>query len=299
MKKLLLASAVATLSVAAHAAPTVYGQAFVTADYQEGSDRVTLSDNGSRIGFRGAESVSANTDLVYQLEYAVDTADNAIRFTSRDTFLGMANKEYGQVRFGRLTSIDDRVNHANVLVANGADGILANYDAERHDNVIDYTSPSYNNLTFMGMYKLAESSAEKEAFGVATNYAPQGQVYRGGASYVQQGTTEKHIRVSGAYDVSQNITVGALYQNSQYAKDGDRENTFAVSGTLKTETPWTLYGQFDSVNNQNGTKDANVQRLSAGGAYAFSPKTTAHVYGNVVNSGGNSFGVGGGIQHAF
>ena len=46
MKKLLLATAVAALSVsAAHAAPTVYGKAFLTADYYDFDDESTTQLN--------------------------------------------------------------------------------------------------------------------------------------------------------------------------------------------------------------------------------------------------------------
>ena len=74
MKKLLLATAVAALSVsAAHAAPTVYGKALVTVDYSDFDDESTtkLNSTASRIGFKGAEALTANTDLVYQLEYVL------------------------------------------------------------------------------------------------------------------------------------------------------------------------------------------------------------------------------------
>ena len=74
MKKLLLVSAIATLSVsAAQAAPTVYGKAFVTANYvnaeldrqsmdlpgdtinvNEDNSSVQVNSHSSRIGFKGS-----------------------------------------------------------------------------------------------------------------------------------------------------------------------------------------------------------------------------------------------------
>ncbi|HSP84271.1 MAG TPA: porin, partial [Psychrobacter sp.] len=48
MKKLLLATAIAALSVsAANAAPTVYGKAFVTTDYVNADDSVEDTDTDS------------------------------------------------------------------------------------------------------------------------------------------------------------------------------------------------------------------------------------------------------------
>ena len=92
MKKLAIASAIALASItAAHAAPQVYGKAFLTADYVDTSydsdyrasatatrapedDSVfKLNSNASRIGFKGSEELTDTTNLVYQLEYGISS----------------------------------------------------------------------------------------------------------------------------------------------------------------------------------------------------------------------------------
>ncbi|MGP9556610.1 porin [Psychrobacter sp. AOP7-A1-24] len=174
MKKLLLATAIAALSVsAANAAPTVYGKAFVTADYinadRDGSDdlydvdsdSVQINSNISRLGFKGSEAMTANTDVIYQLEYGIgiDGTDDNIGFKSRDTYLGLDNKDYGQFRFGRNYSVTDYIN--NVIVAEGywdnlgasnldMDGdaldAVTMADGGRVNNSIVWIAPKYNNL---------------------------------------------------------------------------------------------------------------------------------------------------------
>ena len=112
MKKLLLASAIAALSItAAHAAPTVYGKAYLTLDVKDGNDaakaastetRTKLNSNASRIGVKGSEALTANTDVVYQLEYRLEVDTNSkASFTARDTYLGLANKKLGTLIAGR------------------------------------------------------------------------------------------------------------------------------------------------------------------------------------------------------
>mgnify|MGYP000541265590 FL=1 len=168
MKKLLLATAVAALSVsAAQAAPQVYGKAFLTVDYQdmdyaqedlvqtgEGGSDTSLNSTGSRVGLKGGEALTANTDLVYQLEYGVSVDDNDDQFTARDTYLGLSNKQYGTALAGRLTTIDDMINYANVTAGGvlGGDDVLASVTAPRVNNAFAYVSPSYNGLNFLGMY---------------------------------------------------------------------------------------------------------------------------------------------------
>ncbi len=315
MKKLLLASAVAALSVtAAHAAPTVYGKAFLTLDYYNGdiasSERTQLNSNKSRIGFKGSEALTANTDLVYQLEYGVDidADDNGDgQFYARDTYLGLANKQYGTLLAGRLTAIDDMVNYANVTAGGvlGGDNVLASVDGPRANNAFAYVSPSYNGLQFLGMYVMDENlgtdTLGRDAFGVGAKYE-QGQL-KAGASYLQAGDATKALRVSGSYDITPAVTVGALYQMTDVNTD-DNENAITVSGSLKTSTPWTAYGQLDLVDNLGGSNNSETQRVVVGGKYGFNAATTGHVYGafmqrDVGGSETDGFGVGAGIEYKF
>ncbi len=334
MKKLVLATAIAALSVtAAQAAPTVYGKAYLTLDTgtakAEGSERedirTQLNSNASRIGLKGSEALTANTDVVYQLEYRVDVdAKDGRNFESRDTYLGLSNKQYGTLLAGRLTAIDGRVDYANVVTGGvigrdgkqGKDGVLATFDADRANNAIAYVSPSYNGLTASAMYVMDEDNGTDtlngDAYGVAVQYEPANQPFRAGASYIQASNyptagaekSTKIVRVSGAFDATPALTVGALFQNTDVNTDND-EQTFALSGQYKTQTPWTAYGQVDVVNNFSGEKDDDAQRYTVGGKYAFTKATTGHVYGAFVNQTDASdakkryTGIGAGLEHKF
>ena len=315
MKKLLLATAVAALSVsAAHAAPTVYGKAFLTADYYDFDDESTtqLNSTGSRIGFKGAEALTANTDLVYQLEYGIDVdADKGDNFRSRDTYIGLSNKQYGTFVAGRLTTLDDYINYANQASGGvlGGDDVLASFTAPRANNAMAYFSPTYNGLQFMGMYGLdsdqdANSLSDHEQFGAGVKYEPTNQPFRVGATYITAGDALKAARVSGSYDLNKDVTLGALYQNTD-VDTNDNENLITVSGTYKTATPWTAYAQADVVSNVAGESDDDAQRYIIGGKYAFNANTTGHVYGAYLNEdlandeSVDGFGIGTGIEYKF
>ena len=315
MKKLLLATAVAALSVsAAHAAPTVYGKAFLTADYYDFDDESTtqLNSTGSRIGFKGAEALTANTDLVYQLEYGIDVdADEGDNFRSRDTYIGLSNKQYGTFVAGRLTTLDDYINYANQASGGvlGGDDVLASFTAPRANNAMAYFSPTYNGLQFMGMYGLdgdqdANSLSDHEQFGAGVKYEPTNQPFRVGATYITAGDALKAARLSGSYDLNKDVTLGALYQNTDVDTD-DNENLITVSGTYKTATPWTAYAQADVVSNVAGESDDDAQRYIIGGKYAFNANTTGHVYGAYLNEdlandeSVDGFGIGTGIEYKF
>lgn len=319
MKKLLLASAVAALSTtAAQAAPQVYGKAFLTLDLNKGntdytntvntvttdaSGKVTsvtktvtgkksadgrskLNSNSSRIGFKGSETLTANTDLVYKLEYGIDVdAETGKQFRAKETYLGLTNKQFGTLLAGRIGSIDGIIDYATVAQGGvlGGYNVLAGFDAPYANNTFAYVSPNYNGVNFLGMYVLDENNStdnlKRDAFGVGVQYEPENASYRAGTTYVQSGNL-KAARVSGAFDLSPATTVNALYQNTKFTKNGKKENAFAVSAEHKlVQTPWTAYGQVDIVNNAKGFKGGEKQRLVLGTKYAFNPNTTGHIYG--------------------
>lgn len=338
MKKLLLATAVAALSVsAAHAAPTVYGKAFLTLDAIQGDTDVTnkvtgqtttldddsneypertqLNSIGSRIGLKGGEALTANTDLVYQLEYGIDVDENSQQFYSRDTYLGLSNKQYGTLLAGRLTPIDDMVNYSNVAVGGvlGGDDVLTGTVSEitRANNAMAYVSPNYNGLNFLGMYVLDENNDSdtlgRDAYGVGVQYEPAAQPFRAGATYIQSGDAWKHLRVSGAYNVNSAITLGALVDAIDHDTD-DNELGLSLSGQMKTATPWTAYAQVDMVSNVGGNSDSDALRVLGGGKYAFNKATTGHIYGAYLNTEEETvntkveydgFGVGAGLEYKF
>ena len=341
MKKLVLATAVAALSVtAAQAAPTVYGKAFLTLDLQDGDTDVTvvnhttgvstttsedwddtrsqLNSNSSRIGIRGSEALTANTDVVYQLEYGVDVDANTDQFYSRDTYLGLSNKQYGTLLAGRLKAIDGRVDYANVTEGGvmGGDNVLASFDAKRANNTFAYIAPTYNDVTVSAMYVMDENNStdtlKRDAFGLAAQYEPNAP-YRAGVSYIQAGDALKAVRLSGAYDLSPTYTIGALYQNTDKDTD-DNENAFTLSVSHKVaQTPWTTYGQVDLVDNVEGYADDEKQRVVLGGKYAFNRATTGHIYGAYLNeeysediaanttktTETSGFGIGAGLEYKF
>ena len=362
MKKLLLATAVAALSVsAANAAPTVYGKILLTTDYVDGNLTVKKDGNklidkdysttqlnssgssnvtGSRIGFKGAEALTANTDLVYQLEYGIDVdADKGRNFRSRDTYIGLSNKQYGTLVAGSLYAIDDNINYAgqtvslydtystgfSVKAANketarilGVDEgetvklNLAFWDGNRANNALTYFSPSYNGLQFMGMYVMEEKNStdlwtKSEAFGAGLKYEPTNQPFRAGATYIKSGDFST-ARVSGAYDLNAATTLGALYQVTDLDKDKN-ENLFTLSGSYAIPaTKWKAYAQGDMVKNMSGRDGLDGSRFVVGGKYGFNAATTGHLYTGYSkiefsedgsDLDASGFGLGAGLEYKF
>src|SRR5699024_2619826 len=197
MKKLLLATAIAALSVsAANAAPTLYGKAFLAADYVNAEfdgpagntydeDTIEINSHASRIGIKGSEAMTANTDVIYQLEYGTSVDGDTNGFTNRDTYLGVVNKQFGEFRVGKNQSTLDRIN--NVITADSGywDNLGQNEfegeavealnmaDSRRVNSSIIWTAPKYDGLPLeiSAMYNSDDqNNNDNSGFGVAAMF---------------------------------------------------------------------------------------------------------------------------------
>ncbi|PIE47556.1 MAG: porin [Gammaproteobacteria bacterium] len=312
MKKLLLTTAIAALSVtAAQAAPTVYGKAGVKVQYQEDGD-VTLDTNTTRFGLTGSEAITANTDFVYKAEFGFDIDsdgnDGEVDFKQRDTYVGLANDQMGTVVAGRLTAIDDVINFTNPSEYKDA-GVLGSFDGGRLNNAMAYFSPDMDGVQLMAMYKMTDSDdgAEDNDGDLSGSYGVGAKYEKGplaaGITYIKadDGADWDDIRVSGAYDLTNNFTLSGLYQVIDFDGADEKENAYIVAGEYDVPgSKWTVYGEYDGVTNAGGVEDADADVYSVGGDYAFTQATKGQVFLGLTDTGDDeSVGGGVGIVHKF
>lgn len=318
MKKLLLATAVAALSVsAANAAPTVYGKAFLAADYVNADfdsrvvgaedfdeDTVEINSHSSRLGFKGSEAMTANTDVIYQLEYGTSIDGDNATFSNRDTYLGINNKQFGEFRVGKNQSSLDRIN--NVIVNQGYwDNLGTNEmeddvvealnmaDSSRINSSVIWTAPKYDGLPLQlsAMYSSDDDNYNNDAgFGVAAMF-DQGTGFTAGVAYDKdQNISGDIIRGTATVDLGKYIaapvTVGALYQVADY--DYDRDTTkekglvlSAIMGLTNFARPANIYTQYNKTNNLNGWDGADSDQIVVGGQYFFKDNIIAHAYAGI------------------
>ncbi|WP_201585798.1 porin [Psychrobacter jeotgali] len=323
MKKLLLATAIAALSVsAAQAAPTVYGKAFVTADYvdkeayvfdgtnvvKEDNSTVEINSNASRIGLKGSEAMTANTDVIYQLEYGIRVDGDDRTFKSRDTYLGLANKDFGQFRAGRNFAVIDYINNvainegywdnlgANTLSENDIVSSRNLTDGTRIDNSIVWIAPKYNDLPLQLalMYGADESFENSDnGFGASLMF-DQGTGFTAGIGYDKDmsiGTGGDIIRGTASVDlgnyVAYPVTLGVLYQEADYDHeagylyDSKKEKGLVVSaemGLTNFARPASVYLQYNKTDNLSGFSGADSDQIVLGGKYKYKDNMIAHAY---------------------
>ncbi len=347
MKKLFLASAITAASIATvQAAPTIYGKAFITVDYVDidldynndvtdsradsSSDSVQINSTTSRIGFRGSEAVTINTDVIYQLEYgiAVDgNESNEPAFTSRDTYLGLLNKKYGEFRFGRNYSVTDYVNNVSVNEGYwdniGASGVneddsitnaLTLTDGDRINNSIVWIAPKYEGLPLeLALQYGADESFDNDkssGFGASMLFdADLGVTV--GIAYDQDMSIDGDIlRGSGTVDLnaytSYPVTLGVLYQQADY-QGLDKEKGLAVSAQMNLDNfnhPTVAYVQYDTTKNIGGMTDLESDQLVVGAKYAYKDNIIAHGYAGYNSADLNGtdadvMAIGGGLEYLF
>lgn len=338
MKKLLLATAVAALSVsAAQAAPSIYGKAFVTADYvnsdfgDDDKNSLQINSNSSRLGFKGAEAMTANTDIVYQLEYGIAIDGEDRTFKSRDTYLGLANKDYGQFRFGRNTSVLDYVN--NVAVTEGfwdnlgsntlSDGGIVEAlnmlsDVRQNDSIV-WIAPKYNGLPLeLALQYAADESYVSDNDDRNSGYGAslmfdQGTGYTAGLAYTKDmdAGAGDVIRATGTVDlgkyVAAPVTLGALYQQADFDHSSDKEKGLVISGEMgltNFSRPASVYLQYNKTDNLNGVNDLDSDQIVLGGKYKYKNNMIAHAYvgqnsADYINGDADVFALGGGLEYLF
>jgi predicted porin len=361
LKKLLLATAIAALSVsAAHAAPTVYGKAFLTLDYvstdydaanKTDEDTFKLNSNQSRIGFKGEDDLTDTTKLVYQLEYGIDVDDDSQQFRSRNTYVGLAHNTLGTVLAGRHdTPLKLAQNKVDVFNDSLFDIKNAGVSGEyRANNMVAYQSPVIVGMpvSFMAATALSETDADGDIL-VSAASGTKPAVYRDrkvkdngysallaydkngvylagaydkdmGANNVNTGVIDNTWRLVAGLDMGKmnmvsGLTLGALYQQSQYYdnysivnnnrvnKASEDEKSWLISGKYKVgATPWAVKAQYVNTTDEKGVKDADVNEIAVGGEYAFNKATTGHIYAGQISRDNNKDDliVGTGIEYKF
>jgi len=361
LKKLLLATAVAALSVsAAHAAPTVYGKAFLTLDYvstdydaanKTDEDTFKLNSNASRIGFKGDDDLTDTTKLIYQLEYQINPDDDSQQFKSRNTYVGLAHNTLGTVLAGRNdTPLKLAQNKVDVFNDTLFDITNAGVSGEnRANNTLAYQSPVIVGMpvSFMAATALSETDADgnilvsaasgtkpavyrdrkvkDNGYSALLAYDKNGVYLAGaydkdmGANNVNTGVIDNTWRLVAGLDMGKmnmvsGLTLGALYQQSQYYdnysivnnnrvnKASEDEKSWLISGKYKVgATPWAVKAQYVNTTDEKGVKDADVNEIAVGGEYAFNKATTGHIYAGQISRDNNKDDliVGTGIEYKF
>lgn len=324
MKKTLLAftlgATVFTPMIAAAADVKIYGRAHVSFDYLDDGknyDEIGLSSNASRLGFKVEQKINDNLNVFAQIEQEIsfasgDQDSKAVSFSSRDTFVGVKNDTYGQLRAGRFDSpfkiargpvnqFGDMIGDVRNLTRVGD----LKFD-ERNENTLEYKSPKFadgfNVLAAISMNSGKENSKntdgsgkdDSKAYDLALTYKKDRIDFA--AAYQKYGknaantttptaTTDSErdaFRIAGSYKITEDLNLGALYQNAQFedsARNLDAQ-VWGLSGEYKF-TPKTLL-RAEYFYRDVDKDDANTSLIALGVEHKLDP--AIRLYGNIATT---------------
>ena len=280
MKTKIIALAVAAAFSAPAFAETsnvnVYGQANISFDRTNNGTVSTnqISDNASRIGFKGTEDLGDGLSAIFQVETMV-TLDNGGAGTpvgTRDSFVGLSSANMGTVLAGRhytpyemATESADLFRYSiadnrNIMGAtsNGA-GTIANHNL-RSGNLLAYMTPDFGGIKGAIAYIPQAEGVTAANAGKPSAWSMAGMYEAGGINasiafqeFKDSGTTlnlagnnnkQKAWKIGGGY------TMDAINVNAVYEKITSSGPATAVPliGNSDDHSAWYLSGKYSFGN---------------------------------------------------
>lgn len=280
----------------------IYGRAHVSLDaLDDGKDynEVGLSSNASRLGFKVEHNLQENLQVLAQIEQEIsftsgDQDDKGVKFSSRDTYVGVKHDIYGQLRVGRFDS-PFKAARGPVNLFGDMVGDLRNITRvgnlkfdERNDNTLEYKSAKFaQGFNVIGAISMnagrdiakdehGKGQDDTNAYDIALTYkndkidaATAYERFDRNAANKSGDDSRDSFRIAASYKLIDALSIGAMYQIAQHGND--------------TVTP-----------------DVNVWGLTS--EYKFAPKTAfraEYFYRDVDKADSNASLIALGLEHKF
>ncbi len=334
MKKTLIALTLAALPVASMADVILYGQ--IKAGVEVAQTKVTVGGNttkdhatteiadfGSRIGFKGSESLGSGLNAIWQVENDISVAGGG-NWAGRDSFIGL-DGNFGKVRAGRLsTQLNDMDTLDPWEYSNNALGLGVYTRTGERVVSVRYDTPNFAGFSANVQFTPRDNQSntgrddagrsDTSAYYAGLNYENSGFFAQYGAGYSPssytalsgQSKSGQVHRLEGGYDAN-NLFVGV---GVQYGKGWETSNDYmaalgydagvgADTGVETTEAAVTAAYRFGNVTPRvsyahgweskiAGDKVAGSKydQVVLGADYDFTKRTTAMVSAGWLKVGG-------------
>ncbi len=333
MKKTLIALTLAALPVASMADVILYGQikagvevaqTKVTVGGKTTKDHATteIADFGSRIGFKGSESLGSGLNAIWQVENDISVAGGG-NWAGRDSFIGL-DGNFGKVRAGKLsTQLNDMDTLDPWEYSNNALGLGVYTRTGERVVSVRYDTPNFAGFSANVQFTPRDNQSntgrddagrsDTSAYYAGLNYENSGFFAQYGAGYSPssytalsgQSKSGQVHRLEGGYDAN-NLFVGV---GVQYGKGWETSNDYmaalgydagvgADTGVETTEAAVTAAYRFGNVTPRvsyahgweskiAGDKVAGSKydQVVLGADYDFTKRTTAMVSAGWLRAG--------------
>jgi predicted porin len=251
------ALAAAVAAQAQSSSVTIYGSIDQYLNYLHSSSGATIKslEDGawlrSRIGVRGVEDLGGGLSAKFQMEggFSADNGTQAdgSRFWDRQAWVGLAGKDFGELRVGRQNGpIQTRGGYID-FTARTLGSVINNFGVpSRYDNDLAYLSPRLHGLQVEAHVALPEAPSGNRAL-----------VYQLGLDYASERCRLGYLGLRGRPQagaaVNKDVVYDNLYANWMYGK-----------GTVYLAYLRSNNNTATAVSNNAGTILGNVGGFNAG-----------------------------------
>ena len=336
MNKKLIAIGIAAALAApmlAQAGAEVYGDARMSVDFSDNGDnntgqeksKMSVSSNGSYLGFRGDEDLGNGMSAMYQLEQGVNW-DTGTAFTdNRPTYVGIGGG-FGTVMAGRFDTpymsatdrydifIDTKADYNAIMGATVGSSVTGAIFDGRVSNTLVYATPDLSGFTGALAWVMADATSgndnlpisksnnKKDAYSVSGNYdngplslaAAYQSIQKAGLGGVS-GKDATAWKVGGSYTIMDATTLALIYENIDLGGNVKDRNAFYVNASHKMgDTTLKLaYANADKCGGTSAVCDkTGGQQISVGVSQSLTKNTEVYaLYTQVTNDNAGDYGL--------
>jgi predicted porin len=257
MKKALLAAALMSAGVIAHAqsSVTLYGRVDAGIEYMTGIPNAAGGGSSSRFraesgdwgtslwGLKGAEDIGGGNQVVFKLENGFNLMNGQLQSSlfNRWATVGIANQNYGTLTMGRMLYIANGVWDFDPFGQSSwsSASLVRGRNWPQSSNNIAYQSPKWNGFDVYGQYAMSN----------ATNWNGNGTTPQGREAGLQLTYTNSLFQVRGIYDEIRNQANGQL-NGADGAFSFSREYTAAAQVFLGA---FKVQGAYQAIRTSGAT----------------------------------------------
>jgi len=295
---------------AANAALTAYGKLNVgvamidNGNTTGATDEIVVTDDASRLGFKGEEDLGGGLKGLYMFEMTIDV-DNGGFGAARDTFAGLGGN-WGSLRIGQYNTSYKMVSVPTEIFGDTIADFTGNgFSGEtRQANNIGYTSPTFGGFK-LGLEYATSSTGTDLASQETGDTTPESQrnpmnasvTWANKAFYVAAGYYDYDLLAANGLETAMKLSAMGTFGGFKIV--GTYEDQ-SLKGTGTVSDIANLAGMFTMGNHQfalsytmvmadsTSTLDLDCSMIGAGYFYNFSKTNAVKVVYNAIDNGANA-----------
>lgn len=267
----------------------LYGKAHISLDYSDpdaaGEDsQFNVSNNSTRIGFRGQHTINSTMSLLWQYEQSVNIDEAGGTFATRNSYLGLKGR-FGEVLAGHYDTpskslgstwgmFSDTIGDRRAIL--GAYNGYGNVLNDRADNAVMYRN-QFNALELRAMYS-ADPESENVSGGLDNNdndLISLSLTYKAdqltvGAALEQWSLDPENLaqevdnlRLIASYSLDR-LQFGAIFESTDSDDPVYERDAYGLNSKYRFDDTLDMRIQYLVADDHGGQSDTGAQQLALG-----------------------------------